>query len=178
MSTGRDPAQELQDLLETITRAVVGNQATVFPAKGRGFIHFEIRCSKDAHSVLRRHHDALRTLMMTAGAARRTRITMQLFEQQSLTAVTKLIEKPSAQLEQLVLTMARALADLPEEVVVFPADGDGFSHYDVRCDNGDVGALIGNRALHANAMRSILSAAGDAVGVRASLQIMARDGND
>lgn len=178
-TVAHDPSNELRELLETMTRSVVGGSqaVTVFMAEGKGFIHFEIRCPKSDLSVLERYQSDLYVLMKVAGTARKTRITMQFHEQSVHEASDSQTADPSKTLEKLVLTMTRALADRPEEVVVFPADGDGFSHYDVRCESKDVGALIGSRGSHAGAMRNLLEEAGRSLGIRASLHIMGRDGN-
>lgn len=176
-SPDRDLERELQELLEAMTFGIVADlPATVACAKGRGFMHFEIRCTKEAHDALRNGRDAMHTMMKVAGAVRRIRVSLQFVEQELHKARSSEKEPPQRVIEALVLTMAKALADKPEEVVVFAADGDGFSHYDVTCDRSDAGTLIGSRATHANAMRGVLSAAGLARRMRASLQIMARDG--
>lgn len=171
--------EELQELLEVMARSIASEPhlVTVAGARGHGFVHFEVRCPSDARDELESRYQEMRLLMQVAGSVRRTRITMQLVEHTVPVGEAPDEVDPSKALEHLVLTMARALADMPEDVVVFPADGDGFSHYDVRCDTQDVGALLGTRGSHAKAMRGLLEIAGKRRGIRASLHIMSRDGN-
>lgn len=179
MDPSRNPSQELQELLEVMARSIASEPhlVTVAGAHGRGFVHFEVRCPSDTREELESRYQEMRSLMQVAGSVRRTRITMQLVEHTVPVGEAPDEVDPSKALERLVLTMARALADMPDDVVVFPADGDGFSHYDVRCDTKDVGALLGGRGSHAKAMRALLEVAGRRRGIRASLHIMARDGN-
>lgn len=174
----RDPERELQDLLEAMVYGVTGSSpATVACAKGHGFMHFEIRCTREAHLALSNGRDHIYTVLKTAGAVRRIRISIQFHEQAVHETRPADTRSPNDVLEDLVLKMAKSFADWPEDVVVFPAHGDGFSHYNISCDTRDAGALIGSRASHANAMRGVLSAVGRTLGVRASLQIAARDGD-
>lgn len=177
-----NPAQELQQLLEAMARSVVDEpqNITVCTAQGRGFAHFEIRCSKTALSKLESLKRSIQTVIHVAGSARKTRITIKFHEQPVHEAKAPRASglEPSKELENLVLTMAQSMADRPDEVVAFPGDGDGFSHYDVRCDHKDVGALLGTRGAHVDAMRKLLEAAGKIRNIRASIHVMARDGND
>lgn len=173
-----DSRQELQDLLETIVQCLAGpnHGVSVFPASGKSFVHFEVRCQAEPLRKIRGLRDQILTVMYVASSARKLRTTVKLHEQSVHSAPPP--SDTSETLENLVLTMCRALADRPEEVVVFPGHGEGFSHYDVRCESRDVGTLLGTRGAHVGAMRRILEASGDARGLRASLHIAARDGND
>lgn len=78
----------------------------------------------------------------------------------------------------MLRAMARGLVDHPDELVIVPAAGDGFVHFEVRTDNRDVGALIGRRGMNADAMRTILMAAGALRSIRVTVQILSRDGDD
>jgi predicted RNA-binding protein YlqC (UPF0109 family) len=81
------------------------------------------------------------------------------------------------ELEAMLLTMTRGIVDSPGDVVVFPAPGDGFCHFEVRCDNSDAGTLIGTRGKHAEAIRTLMMAAGAVRKIRVTIQILGRDGN-
>lgn len=83
-----------------------------------------------------------------------------------------------SELEKMLLVITRSLVDHPEEIVVFPAPGEGFVHFEVRTDNRDVGTLIGRRGSHADAIRLLMMAAGGVRKMRVTLQIMSRDGED
>lgn len=163
----------LQNLLETIVKGI-SSGVTVSRADGHGFVHFEIRGSEAGIERLRGLSRYITTVMKVAGRVRRTRISIQYHDQ-------GLEEAPSAghidDLERMVSALAKSMADNPDEVVVFPAAGDEFVHYDVRCDISDVGSLIGSRGAHASAMRALIEAAGHERNVRASLNIAARDGD-
>jgi len=89
------------------------------------------------------------------------------------------IPKKSAieELEEMLLAIARGIVDSPDDIVVFPAPGDGFVHFEIRCDNNDTGALIGARGKHADAIRTLMMAAGAVRRTRVTLQILGRDGN-
>lgn len=81
------------------------------------------------------------------------------------------------ELREMLETMARGIVDQPEDIVVFPAPGDGFVHFEVRCDNRDAGTLIGRRGVHAEAIRTLIMAAGAVRNLRVTLQILGRDGD-
>jgi len=79
------------------------------------------------------------------------------------------------ELEDLIGHISRSLSDNPDEIVVRVARGDGFVHIEIRCGEHDVGALIGKRGVNAEAMRTIVSAAAAARGIRATLQVIGTD---
>ena len=79
---------------------------------------------------------------------------------------------PYVELEDLVRHISRSLSDNPDGIVVQVARGDGFIHIEIRCLDHDVGALIGRRGANAEAMRTIVSAAAAARGIRATLQVI------
>lgn len=172
ISPDRKPALELESLLVTITKGI-SSGVKVVPAKGQGFVHFEVRGATNSIETLKKHHKSISTIMKVAGRVRRTRITMQ-FHDQGLEEVEI---SGTEDLEKMVSEMSRSMADRPDDVVVFPAIGDAFIHYDVRCDRDDVGSLIGGRGAHVSAMRSLVEAAGEARGIRATIHVMARDDN-
>lgn len=78
----------------------------------------------------------------------------------------------------MLAAIARGMVDRPDEVVIFPAPGEGFVHFEVRCDNDDVGTLVGRRGAHVDAIRTLMMIAGAARKCRVTLQILSRDGDD
>jgi predicted RNA-binding protein YlqC (UPF0109 family) len=67
------------------------------------------------------------------------------------------------------------IVDMPEEVVVNPAKGRGFIAFEVICDDTDTGTLIGRRGKHADALRTMMMAAGAVRDIRVTVQIVSRD---
>lgn len=82
---------------------------------------------------------------------------------------------PFEELEELLIHMARMIVDRPEEVVVNPAKGRGFIAFEVICDDTDTGTLIGRRGKHAEAIRTMMMAAGAVRDIRVTVQIVSRD---
>lgn len=83
---------------------------------------------------------------------------------------------PFTELENILVTMSRGLVDNPAEIVISPGRGDGFIHFEVRCEDRDLGALIGKRGSHADAMRTVLSASAAVRNLRVTVQFLSRDG--
>jgi len=75
----------------------------------------------------------------------------------------------------MLSAITRTIVDHPDELVIFPAAGDGFVHFEVRVENSDVGTLVGRRGAHADAIRVLMMAAGAQRGIRITLQILGRD---
>ncbi|MBW2170113.1 MAG: KH domain-containing protein [Deltaproteobacteria bacterium] len=92
-------------------------------------------------------------------------------------AAEKVMEKqdPFEELEELLLNMAKMIVDQPEEVIVNPAMGRGFVAFEVICDDTDTGTLIGRRGKHAEAIRTMMMAAGAVRDIRVTVQIVSRD---
>lgn len=64
------------------------------------------------------------------------------------------------QIETLIETMAKALVDAPEQVIVTSAPGgDGATHYEIRVAAGEAGKVIGKEGRIANALRTIAKSA-------------------
>lgn len=84
-------------------------------------------------------------------------------------------QDPFEELEELLLHMAQLIVDRPEEVIVNPARGRGFVAFEVICDDGDTGTLIGRRGKHAEAIRTMMMAAGAVRDIRVTVQIVSRD---
>lgn len=86
---------------------------------------------------------------------------------------------PIEELESMLMTMARNIVDRPDDITIYPAvpaRGSSFVAFEVHCDEKDVGALIGRRGTHAEAMRLLLTAAASTKGMRATVQFLSRDG--
>lgn len=79
-----DPFEELEELLAHMARMIVDKpeEVVVNPAKGRGFIAFEVICDDtDTGTLIGRrgkHAEAIRVMMMAAGAVRDIRVTVQI----------------------------------------------------------------------------------------------------
>jgi predicted RNA-binding protein YlqC (UPF0109 family) len=85
-------------------------------------------------------------------------------------------DQAAAELEEMVLAMAKNIVDQPDRLEVVPAIGPKFIAFEVLCEPSDAGALIGRRGVHAEAMRTLLMAAGTARDVRVSVQFVSRNG--
>jgi predicted RNA-binding protein YlqC (UPF0109 family) len=81
------------------------------------------------------------------------------------------------ELKNILTTITRGIVDEPDEIVIFPAPGEGFVHFEVRCDNKDTGSLIGRRGAHADAIRTLIMAAGAVRKIRVTMQILSREGD-
>ena len=82
---------------------------------------------------------------------------------------------PFVELEELLDHMARSIVDKPEEIVINPARGRGFVAFEVISDDDDTGTLIGRRGKHAEAIRTMMMAAGAVRDIRVTVQIVSRD---
>lgn len=79
------------------------------------------------------------------------------------------------ELEDFLIHMASMVVDHPEEIVVEPAKGNGFVAFEVVCDDSDTGTLIGRRGKHAEAIRTMMMAAGAVRSIRVTVQIVSRE---
>lgn len=79
------------------------------------------------------------------------------------------------EIEDMVRSISRLLVDNPDEVSVHRAQGDGFYHLEVVCDENDAGALIGQRGRHAKAIRLLAMRAATVRGIRVTVNILSRD---
>jgi len=75
-------------------------------------------------------------------------------------------------MKELILTMARALVDKPDEVEVREVEGDVTAIFELRVAKGDLGKVIGKQGKTAYAMRSILNASATKLKKRAVLEII------
>jgi predicted RNA-binding protein YlqC (UPF0109 family) len=75
-------------------------------------------------------------------------------------------------MKALVELMAKSLVDKPEEVIVAVADGEKTSIFELRVATSDIGKVVGKQGKTAQAMRTILSAAGAKLEKRCVLEIL------
>lgn len=75
-------------------------------------------------------------------------------------------------MKDLVMYMAEALVDKPEEVVVTQIDGEQTAVIELKVAKEDLGKVIGKQGRTARAMRTILSAASTKIRKRAVLEII------
>ena len=75
-------------------------------------------------------------------------------------------------MKQLVESMAKALVDKPEDVVVAEVEGEKTTVFELRVAQTDLGKVIGKQGKTARAMRTILSASGTKIGKRCVLEIL------
>ncbi len=73
---------------------------------------------------------------------------------------------------ELVMTMAKALVDLPDEVDINEIEGDKTTVLELKVAKEDLGKVIGKQGRTARAMRTILSAAATKLRKRAVLEIL------
>jgi predicted RNA-binding protein YlqC (UPF0109 family) len=75
-------------------------------------------------------------------------------------------------MKELVLHMARALVDNPDQVEVSELEGEQTSVIELRVAKEDLGKVIGKQGRTARAMRTILSAASTKIRKRSVLEIL------
>lgn len=75
-------------------------------------------------------------------------------------------------MRELIVHIAQALADKPEEVQVREVEGEQTSVIELKVAKGDLGKVIGKQGRTARAMRIILSAASTKLRKRALLEII------
>ncbi len=75
-------------------------------------------------------------------------------------------------MKSLVVDIAKALVDKPEEVSVEEIEGEKTVVFELRVTQSDIGKVIGKQGKTARAIRTILSAAGTKLGKRCVLEIL------
>ncbi len=75
-------------------------------------------------------------------------------------------------MKALIELMAKSLVDRPEEVSVGEVEGERTVVFELRVATSDIGKVIGKQGNTAQAMRTILSAAGTKLGKRCVLEIL------
>lgn len=75
-------------------------------------------------------------------------------------------------MKELILVMARALVDNPDEVEINEIEGDVTTILELKVAKEDLGKVIGKQGKTAHAMRSILNATATKLKKRAVLEIV------
>ena len=75
-------------------------------------------------------------------------------------------------MKALIELMARYLVDKPEEVAVAEVNGERTAIFELRVAKSDIGKVVGKQGNTAQAMRTIMSAAGTKLGKRYVLEIL------
>ena len=75
-------------------------------------------------------------------------------------------------MKELVLVMAKALVDKPDEVEIREIEGDVTTILELKVAKDDLGKVIGKQGKTAHAMRSILNATATKLKKRAVLEII------
>jgi hypothetical protein len=76
----------------------------------------------------------------------------------------------------LILKIAQALVDHPEQVAINEIDGSSTVVYELTVEKGDLGKVIGKQGRTANAMRTILGAMAGKTRKRFMLEIVDYEG--
>ena len=77
-----------------------------------------------------------------------------------------------AGIKELVEDIAKALVDVPEEVVVRQVEGEQVTVLELRVAPGDLGKVIGKQGRTARSIRTLLGAAGMKLNRRFTLEIL------
>jgi len=75
-------------------------------------------------------------------------------------------------MKQLVEDIAKALVDIPEEVVVRAVEGEQVTVLELKVAPSDLGKVIGKQGRTARSIRTILGAAGMKLNRRFTLEIL------
>jgi predicted RNA-binding protein YlqC (UPF0109 family) len=75
-------------------------------------------------------------------------------------------------MKQLIEDIAKALVDIPEEVVVISVDGEQITVLELKVAPSDLGKVIGKQGRTARSIRTILGAAGMKLNRRFTLEIL------
>ena len=82
------------------------------------------------------------------------------------------MENPPVLMKQLVEDIAKALVDMPEEVVVRELNGEQITVLELKVAPTDLGKVIGKQGRTARSIRTILGAAGMKLNRRFTLEIL------
>ncbi len=77
-----------------------------------------------------------------------------------------------AGVKTLVEHIAKALVDVPDEVVVHELEGEQSTVFELRVAAGDLGKVIGKQGRTARSIRTLLGAVGTKLNRRYSLEIL------
>lgn len=72
----------------------------------------------------------------------------------------------------LVENIAKALVDIPSEVMVKELDGEQVTVFELRVAQGDLGKVIGKQGRTARSIRTLLGAVGTKLNHRFALEIL------
>jgi hypothetical protein len=72
----------------------------------------------------------------------------------------------------LVEDIAKALVDVPAEVIVNEVDGEQVTIFELRVAQGDLGKVIGKQGRTARSIRTLLGAVGTKLNRRFNLEIL------
>ena len=75
-------------------------------------------------------------------------------------------------MKELILVMAKALVDKPDEVEIREVEGDVTTIFELKVAKDDLGKVIGKQGKTAHAMRAILNATATKLKKRAVLEIV------
>lgn len=78
----------------------------------------------------------------------------------------------NSNVKTLVEDIARALVDVPNEVVVNEVDGEQVTVFELRVAQGDLGKVIGKQGRTARSIRTLLGAVGMKLNRRFNLEIL------
>jgi len=78
-------------------------------------------------------------------------------------------------MKELVEYLVKALVDKPDQVNITQTDGEAVTILEIRVANEDAGKVIGKEGRIANAIRTIVKAAGAKNQKRVSVEIMTQD---
>jgi predicted RNA-binding protein YlqC (UPF0109 family) len=81
-------------------------------------------------------------------------------------------ETSNSNVKTLVEDIARALVDVPNEVVVNEVDGEQVTVFELRVAQGDLGKVIGKQGRTARSIRTLLGAVGTKMNRRFNLEIL------
>ncbi len=76
------------------------------------------------------------------------------------------------EIKQLVEQIAKALVDIPEEVVVTEVQGEQITILELKVAPSDIGKVIGKQGRTARSIRTLLGAAGMKLNRRFTLEIL------
>ncbi len=77
-----------------------------------------------------------------------------------------------ANIKELIIEIAKALVDVPDEVAVNEVEGEQTTVYELRVAASDIGKVIGKQGRTARSIRTLLGAAGTKLNRRLTLEIL------
>ena len=77
-----------------------------------------------------------------------------------------------ANIKELIIEIAKALVDVPDEVAVNEVEGEQTTVYELKVATSDIGKVIGKQGRTARSIRTLLGAAGTKMNRRLTLEIL------